>query len=272
MARIKGALRARAAMLCSLAAASLVLVYAAVVPSGQTLPGGSKTTPLSLTVFSSASLPPEVQAQEAASAPLLFDRDTNTSHAAFAESSVQASFESAREVRAIRVFGAAPYLLTVKADAGGSFQTIAGLEALNLTLLPSGWTTFNAVSAVTTGKLMFVLTPATGGSASGLRELEIWTSAAPVSAKNGAALLERLLGPTPPAQARLYNALNPTANPTVGVVTPNDAGADLADNKFSFTLDRNPAHFVRAYLAYELFGQESFINAQRAVNGALNSM
>ncbi len=250
------------------AAAGLVLVvYAAVVPTGQTFPVGTKVTPFSLTVFSSASLPPEVQAQEASTAPLLFDRDTTTQHVAFAESSVQAVFESAQEVRAIKVYGAAPYLLSVKADAGGSFQTIAGLENLNLTLLPSGWSAFTASVPVTTGKLMFTLTPATGGTASGLRELEVWTTAAPVSVKSGAQLLERLLSPTPPAQGRLYTALNPTANPTVGVITPTDSGPDLADNKFSFTLDRDPAHFVRAYLTYELLGQESFIAVRRKING-----
>jgi len=249
------------------AAAGLVLVHAAIVPTGQTLPVGSKVTPFALTVFSSSSLPPEVQAQEASTAPLLFDRDTNTQHVAFAESSVQAAFESAQEVRAVKVYGAAPYLLTVKADAGGSFQTIAGLENVNLTLLPSGWSTFNAAAPVTSAKLLFTLTPATGGSASGLRELEVWTTAAPKSVKNGAAMLAQLLGPTPPAQGRLYNALNPTANPSVGVITPTDSGPDLADNKFSFTLDRDPAQLVRAYLTYELFGQESFFNVRRRVNG-----
>src|SRR5688572_24919070 len=117
MAGLEGGLRARGVgiWLCGvLAAAALAVVYASVVPSGQIFPAGSKATPFSLTVFSSSSLPPEVQAQEAASARLLFDRDTATQHVAFAESSVQATFESAHEVRAIKIFGAAPYLLTVK--------------------------------------------------------------------------------------------------------------------------------------------------------------
>ena len=251
----------------ALAAAGLALVYAAVVPTGQALPSGSKASPFSLTVFSWSGLPPEVQAQEAASAPLLFDRDTNTQHAAFAESQVQATFEVVQEVRAIKVFGAAPYVLTVKADAGGSFQNIAGLVDLNLTLLAPGWNTFPAAVPASTSKLLFALTPASGGSASGLRELEVWTAAHPVSSKDGAALLERLLGPTPPQHARLYTALNPTANPTVGVVTHNDSGGGLADNKFTFSVDRDPAHFVRAYLTYELFGQASFVSPLRKING-----
>ena len=157
------------------AAAVIVAVYAAVVPTGQTLPAGSKATPFALTVFSSPSLPPEVQAQEAASAPLLFDRDTTTQHVAFAVSSVQAAFESPQSVSAIKIFGPAPYLLSVKADVGGSFQSIAGLENLNLTALPAAWNTFNAAAPVTTGKILLTLTPATGGSASGLNEVEIWT-------------------------------------------------------------------------------------------------
>src|SRR5687768_3452467 len=133
MAGLEGGLRLRGVgiWLCgAFAAAALALVYASVAPTGQVFPAGSKTTPFSLLVFSSSSLPPEVQAQEAASAPLLFDRDTDTQHVAFAESSVQATFESAQEVRAIKVFGPAPYLLTVKADAAGSFQAIPGLENL----------------------------------------------------------------------------------------------------------------------------------------------
>ena len=79
------------------AAAAIVAVYAAVVPTGQTLPAGSKATPFALTVFSSPSLPP-------------------TQHVAFDVSSVQAAFESPRSVSAIKVFGPAPYLLTGRSD------------------------------------------------------------------------------------------------------------------------------------------------------------
>jgi len=248
------------------ACAVAALVYAAVVPNGQTFALGSKATPFSLTVFSSSSLPPEVQAQEAASAPLLFDRDTTTQHVAFAQSSVQATFEAAQVVRGIKVFGAAPYTLTVKADNGGSFQTISGLENLNLTLLPIAWNSFNATVPATTTKLMFVLTPATGGTATGLGELEVWSTAAPATAKNGAALLTQLLGPTPPTQGRLYNGLNSSTTPTQAVVTPGDNNTTLNTNTFRFTLDRDPAHYVRAYLTYELFGQEHYISARRLIN------
>jgi len=248
------------------AAALALVVYASVVPSGSTLPAGSKATPFSLTVFSSSSLPPEVQAQEAASARLLFDRDTTSEHVAFAESSVQATFQSAQDVRAIKVFGASPYLLTVKADVGGAFQVIAGLENLNLTQLPNAWNTFSAASSVTTTKLMFVLTPATGGSATGMAELEVWTTAAPTSTKSGAHLLEQLLGPTPPDHGRIYTLLNQSATPTQAVVTPGDNSTTLNVNAFRFTLDRDPTHFVRAYLTYELHGQESFVSVRRRIN------
>src|SRR2546425_6506789 len=189
-------------------------MYSAFVSTGQSLPVGSKFTPFSLTIFSSSSLPPEVQAQEASTAPLLFDRDTTTQHVAFAVSSVQATFESSQPVSAIKVFGAAPYLLTVQADTGGSFQTIAGLQNLNLTLLPAAWNTFTAAVPVTTGKLLLTLTPATGGSATGLRELEVWTTAAPVNVKNGAALLAGVRGTTPPPPGRLCTALDSSTDPT----------------------------------------------------------
>src|SRR5207249_11474975 len=54
--------------------------------------------------------------------------------------------ESPQSVSAIKIFGPAPYLLSVKADAGGSFQSIAGLENLNLTALPAAWNTFTAAA------------------------------------------------------------------------------------------------------------------------------
>src|SRR5437870_2317128 len=250
------------------AAAAIVAVYAAVVPTGQTLPAGSKATPFALTVFSSPSLPPEVQAQEAATAPLLFDRDTTTQHVAFDVSSVQAAFESPQSVSAIKIFGPAPYLLSVKADAGGSFQSIAGLENLNLTALPAAWNTFTAAAPVSTGQMLLSLTPATGGSASGLSEVELWTTAAPVTVKSGAALLAQLLGPTPPPQGRAYTALNSSATPTTAVVTPNDNSQTLATNTFKFTLDRDPAHFVRVYLTYEQFGQGSLVSVRRLINAS----
>jgi RHS repeat-associated protein len=269
----EGASRARRgagiAVLGALAAAGVaLLVYASVLPTGQSLPLGSKASPFSLTVFSSSSLPPEVQAQEAATAPYLFDRDTTTQHVAYAVSSVQTTFESSQQVSAIKVFGAAPYLLSVQADAGGSFQPIAGLQNLDLTLLPAAWNTFSAAVPVTTGKLLFTLTPATGGTATGLRELEVWTTAAPVTVKDGAALLAGLLGAPPPPQGRIYTALNSSATPTTAVVTPNDSSKTLAANTFNFTLDRAPTQFVRAYLTYELYGQATFVSPLRIINGS----
>ena len=153
----------------ALVAGAAFLAYAAMVSTGDTLPVGSKPTPLTLTVFSFTSLPPEVQALEASTAPLLFDRDTVTQHVAYDVSEVEATFEAVQPVSAIKVYGAAPYLLTVKAESAGALVPVAGLENLNLTKLPTGWTTFTAAAPVTTGKLHFVLTPATGGTATTLR-------------------------------------------------------------------------------------------------------
>ena len=91
----------------AIVAGATFLAYAAVVPTGDTLHLGSKSTPAALTVLSSTSLPPEVQALEAGTAPALFDRDTVTQHVAYAVSTVETTFESAQPVRAIKVYGAA---------------------------------------------------------------------------------------------------------------------------------------------------------------------
>jgi RHS repeat-associated protein len=223
-------------------------------------PDSIKLSPATITVDPSSSVPPEVQALETQTGPNALDRSTLTEHTVYGSSRVIAQLNTATEVRDIRIFGAAPYAISVQAEVNGAFQPVAGLQNLNLTALPDAWKTYSAATAVTTAKLRFDLTPVSGSSATGLKAIEIWGKGARVNVKDAASLLNALRGTTPPTHARLY-----AATPQQGVI--GGTSDDPSDNSFSFTLDRDPGNFKRVYLAYEVLGLSHWAGAVRAING-----
>jgi RHS repeat-associated protein len=222
-----------------------------------------KLTPITIQNQSSPSLPPEVQTLESQTAPEAFDRDTTSEHTAYDGGHLIAILDAPTEIRTIKVFGPAPYTMSVDADASGTWSPMAGLQNVNLTTRPASWNAFAPTSAVTTGKLRFTLTSATGGSAAGIKGIEIWGKGGRVNLQNGAALLTALLGTTPPTQGRIYRST--PAQGVIGAV----AGAtdDPSDNTFTLTLDRNPADYKRVYLSYSVLGLSSWVHAVRSING-----
>lgn len=219
-----------------------------------------KHGPLDVLVESAASLPAEVRALEQQTAAHVFDRDTTTEHTVFDASQITAQLEAATEVSDIKVFGAAPYTLSVQAEINGGWQAVNGLQNLNLASRAEAWSTFSATTPVTTSKLRFQLAPVTGSSATGLKAIEIWGKGSRVNVNDGLALLTALRGNTPPSQGRLI-----AAAPEQGVI--GGTTDDPSDNTFTFALDRDPAQFKRAYLAYEVLGVSHWIGASRSVNG-----
>jgi len=63
---------------------------------------------------------PEVQTLEAQTAPAAFDRDSTTEHTAYDGGHLIAMLDARPRVRTIKVYGAAPYSLSVDADASGA--------------------------------------------------------------------------------------------------------------------------------------------------------
>ncbi|HJX17584.1 MAG TPA: hypothetical protein VJ437_05240, partial [Acidiferrobacterales bacterium] len=218
-----------------------------------------RLSPVVTAVEPSAALPPEVQSLETQSAPLALDRSTQSVYTAFDASKITASLDAATDIRTLKIFGAAPYTLAVEADVGGAFQPVAGLQNLNLATRPETWNVFDATTPVTTRKLRFNLIPATGGSASGLKAIEIWGKGGRVHVKDGLALLTALRGATPPSHGRLYAST--LAQGVIGGATD-----DLADNRFTVTLDQDPQNIKRLYLAYESTGIAHWITAIRQIN------
>src|SRR5262249_23116531 len=158
--------------------------------------------------------------------------------------------------------GAAPYSMSVDADSNGTWSPLPGLQNVNLATRPQSWNSFTPTSAETTGKLRFTLVSATGGSAAGIKGIEIWGKGGRVHIPNGAALLPALRGATPPTQGRIYRST--LARGVIGAL----AGGtdDPSDNTFSISLDRNPADYKRVYLSYQVLGLSSWAHAVRSIN------
>jgi RHS repeat-associated protein len=245
------------------AAVWLSSVLAIAWPAGLTT-DTVRITPVLIQKQSAPSLPPEVQTLEAQTAPAAFDRDTVTEHTSFADGSLVAVLDGPTEVRSIKVYGAAPYGLSVQAEVNGAWQPVSGLQNLNLATRPDGWNSFDATGPVTTAKLRFTLTAASGGSATGIKGIEVWGKGARANVRNSAALLTALLGASPPTHARIYRS-----SLAQGVIGAAAGGTDdPADNSFNFALDRKPADFKRVYLAYQVLGLSHWVHAVRSINGA----
>jgi len=223
-----------------------------------------KTTPVSLSVTSSPSLPDAVKAQEAQTVALLFDRDTTTEFTAFDTAEVDTTFATLREVRAIRLYGAAPYTMSVAAYDGSSWSDVSGLQNLDLTTLAAQWHSFKAATPVNATALRFTLAPSSNGTATGIGELEIWTKGMHTNALNGEQRVAQLALGTAGEQIKITSAtpINGTIGPLVGT-NPDDP----ADNTFSVNLDMPPHLLKRAYLVYELYGEAHWMGVVRSLNG-----
>ena len=146
--------RIGAVVLLSLLGFAAIAAYAMF----NSLPGRIRVAPVSIVVHSASSLPPEVQALEAQTAPLLFDRDTRSAHVAYADQRIDAKLDKATEIRAIKLYGAAPYELTVLAQQGSAWTAIPGLTKLKLASLSAEWNEFTVTQAITAQTLRFELT------------------------------------------------------------------------------------------------------------------
>lgn len=206
------------------------MVQAAVSATGEL----RKATPARLGIISAATLPLKTQAREVATSRFLFDHDTDTEHVVFDRSLVETRFKTAHTVHRIRVFGPAPYTLSVSAGLAGSWQPVDGLRNLDLTALPAAWTTFTATTPVTSEKLQFELIPAADTKASGLGELEIWADAVRKTVKDGSDLVnepqsdqhleqDRPRGATPPLGFTGNVLSDPTATASPSLTPWKDA-------------------------------------------------
>jgi len=221
-----------------------------------------RTSPSALEVHSSPNLPVDVLAMESATLSQLFDRDTQTEYTAFEAQSVDVNLPEERKVTALRVFGAAPYQLSVQEKTTNGWRDIQGLKGLDLTQLPDTWHTFSTNNAVKTGKLRLVLTPA-ASSASGLKEIEFWSEGEHIPVETGSQLLALLQNNDMQDQALLA-----TASPASGTIGSIDETVldDPTDNTFSLELDVPASQVKYAWLVYDAIGVGHWASAVRVIN------
>ncbi len=261
------------------------------------LPGKIRVAPVSITVNSSSSLPPEVQALEAQSAPLLFDRDTTTAHVAFAAQTIDTTLDRQTEIRAIKVFGASPYELTVYAQQSGSWTSIPGLTKLKLSGLSAGWNELDPTQSYTTQAIRFELTPISSGNngngntgnsnggnkgnkgnkgngnstqttttttssstSGGLAEIEIWGTGEH-ALLSGNALINAAPVPGQSTNTALPEQLRSYT------ATPDKVSVGKDGQSFTLNIDRPAARFKRAWLVYEAYGLSNWVSPVRRING-----
>lgn len=221
-----------------------------------------RTSPQTIAVNSSSTLPPDVQAMEAATLSQLFDRDTQTEYTAFEGQSVDVTLPEERKVTAMRVYGAAPYQLTVQEPATNGWRDIQGLKGLDLTQLADTWHTFSSNNAIKADKLRMVLTPASS-DASGLKEIEFWSEGQHIPVETGSQLLSLLQNNDMQDQALIT-----TAEPASGTIGSIDETVldDPTDNTFSVNLDVPASQVKYAWLVYDAIGVGHWASAVRVIN------
>lgn len=221
-----------------------------------------RTSPQGWQAQSAASLPADVQAMEAATLNRLFDRDTRTEYTAFDEQSLDIALDGERDVTAIRVFGAAPYVLSVQRQQRGGWKDIQGLKSLDLSQLPETWHSFETNNPVKVETLRVHLEPASSDAA-GLKELEIWSHGEHIPVETGSQLLTQL-----EQDAMQDQGLVAQAQPQEGMIgsISEQNPDDPTDNTFSMQLAVPPTQVKYAYLVYETSGLAHWMNAVRVIN------
>ena len=222
-----------------------------------------RLSPVQVTVTPDSGLPADVKDLEKQTSALAFDRDTSTEYVAYGQSLIELSFDKAHEIHTLKVFGAAPYDISVKALLNGQWQDVDGLYDLDLSSLTPFWHSYQVTDPVTTDQLQISFKSSTGGQASGLKELEIWGQEERVTVNTGINLLDSIENNNAAPQARLYKAAQTEA------IIGNVEGLDdqSSDNSFSISLDRDPRSIKRAWLSYESHAAGHWVSVIRDVNG-----
>jgi len=190
---------------------------------------------------------------------LLFDRSTNTGVPVTADSEMTVTLEKPTEVTGIKFFGPAPCRETVKAEVNGQWETLDGLDRLNLTNLKEQWNSFTATNPVTTDKLLFACSTRKNSKAGEIKEIEVWGKATDVVTKSARDLLHAVEGALPPERAK-----ETTATPSSASLG-GEGGTDSAD--FVVANAYPTVAIRRAWLVYESIGAGHWVSIKRSING-----
>lgn len=190
----------------------------------------------------------------------LFDRDTGTSFSSAARVLVTLSAQA--EIRLLKIHGPAAFDLKVYEDSSGAWKPVPGLDAIGLRSQPAAWNSFSPASPLTARKLMLEFAAA-GGTAGGVKEIEIWGTEA------GDPFLT-LKGIKTAADAGTILAASPRPAHIVDVAASPDTIEIPAGDAFYasiFTVNIQPVLIKRAYLLYESYNAAYLVNPEKNLNG-----
>ncbi|MEM9522374.1 MAG: SpvB/TcaC N-terminal domain-containing protein, partial [Pseudomonadota bacterium] len=192
---------------------------------------GVRLAPRDVEIVSSATLPAQAAAQEAAALVHAFDRSTASALALFADATITVSVDAGSSVSALRVHGASPYALSLSVGtAQGNnidWSSVASVQGLDLSVLPSGWSTLDLGGSVPADVLELSFTLLEGGAAA--------------------------------AQIRRFPASGGTRN----ISSNNPTETIVFDNAYQ------PADIARAWLSYEFKGVHDWMAVRRSLNGGV---
>ncbi|MBN2753625.1 MAG: hypothetical protein JXR81_02030, partial [Candidatus Goldbacteria bacterium] len=224
-----------------------------------------RLSPAEISVTTDSGLSAELKTLETKSVSFAFDRDTTTQYTAYGASVITAAFENEQNLNFIKVFGAAPYTMTVAVEKGNNnWVDVSDLINMDLSSLAAQWNRFNAGSAAKGTRFMITLKPKKSLLSSGLVEIEFWGDSERINIKSSEDLLKMMEETDPPMQARSFAALPVQGEVTVIYGTDGMASTDCV---FSAAAVRAPADMKRAWLTYEIYGFSHWITAKRAING-----
>lgn len=206
-----------------------------------------RLAPAGVSLSADSALPDAVRRLEQDRIADAFDRDTTTSYAAYGRSTLHVDLGGKRRVGAVRVFGAAPYRLSVKAGRGAT--ALSGVDLSKFAA--GGWTTLALPGPVEADRLTLELEPLASGGA-GLAEIEVWGE--------GRRQNTALRSP----QSLVVAARERSAVKGASIGGEKD---DAGDNAFTFDVPLAAGQVRRAYLAYDLEGLAHWNEAGRSING-----
>lgn len=180
----------------------------------------------------------------------LFDRDTREGWTPSAPATVRVSLDRPVAVSHLKVFGAAPYTLSVTSADG---QPVGDLQSVSLASLGEGWNVLPIESADPIEALILDFAP-TGSEAAPIAEMELWTiepgTHVPVEPKQ---VLRRHLDASSepePLPAHVHVAAAEPSELTLTSTGDEVPQVEPACGSVSFRLERSPSAYRRAWLAY----------------------
>jgi RHS repeat-associated protein len=216
--------------------------------------------PAGATVVPDAGLPEAVQILERDTLKHLTDGNTNTVYTAYAPSTIRLTLNTGREVKGIKVHGASPYRLSVKAVRDGQLTAVGGLEAIDLSALGPGWNHVAATTPLLANVLQITVTPLSQGGGAGIAELELWGKGAHINAT-----AENVTVAVPPPQTLTVRPSGVAADQEFVLGSGEGAAATA---RFNLTMPLSPSQVQQAFLVYDVYGLSHWSETSRSLNDA----